>query len=582
MQKPGGGSTSRLPRVAAPLLLFLVVVGLYSPSLRNDFIYDDNQLIVDAPAPRSLGAMARVFVEPHWHNLPYYRPIARLSMVVQKALHGDRPAPYHLFNAVLMGIAAVLAYALLRLPVFEIPSALALVGAALFAVHPIASACVYPISSGRETLMPAVFIIASLSAFLRSGGGWRALALAMFAAALLSKEQALITPGLLVLADALGFSADPPGRRLGAWVRRYAPVVAIALAYLLARSLVFEGVGDYRIAVASRPMEPLLSVTYTLQTALMPFVELAYEPREEVWNSGWRRMIWPILVVLGAVAVYGSWPRVRTRVLFWSGWAVLSLLPTANLLRQQTRFAERYGFLSLLGIVAIASVLASTVWERPRTRRWLTGIGVALVVASAAISAHRVDSYANHVAFLEQWLRSDPEAPQPHFSLGGHYDRQGELARAAFHYRRALAVWPVHAKANRKLGVVLLKQGELELAAAHLERAVEIESDSQEAHHGLGVVYLKQGRLAAARTHFERAAAIDPDFARAHQMLGITLTREGRFEEALEHLGRALELRPGLGGIHGPMAVALSVLGREEEAEYHRRQAARERRGDAP
>ena len=133
-------------------------------------------------------------------NLPYYRPVTRLTLVAQKWMSGDVPWPFHLGNALLMGAAALLTYAILRLPQMGVAPWLALAAAALFALHPLASSCVYPISSGRETLLPSAWTLAAVYAFLRGGGGWRAAAMVAFAGALFSKEAGLVTPLLFVLA----------------------------------------------------------------------------------------------------------------------------------------------------------------------------------------------------------------------------------------------------------------------------------------------------------------------------------------------------------------------------------------------
>ncbi|MEO7652017.1 MAG: hypothetical protein ABIZ80_16255, partial [Bryobacteraceae bacterium] len=177
----------------APVILFLAVVFVYSPSLQNDFIYDDVEIILAHQAPRDAGEWARIFQERHFPNLPYYRPVTRLTLLAQKSLHGDVAMPFHAFNALLMGGAALLAYAILLLPVFAIPRVSALLASAMFALHPAASSCVYPISSGRETLLPAVWMLGAVYAYLR---GWRTVAMLAFAGALFSKEQAIMTPAL--------------------------------------------------------------------------------------------------------------------------------------------------------------------------------------------------------------------------------------------------------------------------------------------------------------------------------------------------------------------------------------------------
>ena len=105
-------------RFLVPGTLFVLILVLYAPSARHHFIYDDFTLIVGADRPRTAGEIVAVFTERHWPELPYYRPIARLSIRLQHYLHDREPAPFHLFNATLMALIAVLAYALLRQPSF--------------------------------------------------------------------------------------------------------------------------------------------------------------------------------------------------------------------------------------------------------------------------------------------------------------------------------------------------------------------------------------------------------------------------------------------------------------------------------
>lgn len=105
-----------------PVLIF--AFALYLPSVRNDFIYDDHQLILEQPTPQSVAEIFTVFGERHWYNLPYYRPLARLTMAAQKHLHDDKAVYFHLFNTFLIAATALMAFELLRLPVFGIkPSA---------------------------------------------------------------------------------------------------------------------------------------------------------------------------------------------------------------------------------------------------------------------------------------------------------------------------------------------------------------------------------------------------------------------------------------------------------------------------
>ena len=296
-RKPRAQSSSQGSRFSAaagrlwvPLLLFVVVVGVYLPSVGHGFLYDDYEVILSNAPLRSVQDLGRILTERHFLTLPYYRPVVRSSLLLQRSLHGDQPGPFHLFNACVAGLIALIAYALLRLPVFGLRPRWAVLAAAVFALHPVASSCVYPIASGRETLLPALFVLLALYCFLRSGTWWRVGAAVAFAFALFGKEQAVVTLAVFVLADALGLTSGAPGRSLHRWVVRYWPEAAIGALYFSIRHFLFAG-GEYRLGDLG---QFALSYLYALQVVTVPFWEMVYEPTARVWFSpGAWPSLWP-------------------------------------------------------------------------------------------------------------------------------------------------------------------------------------------------------------------------------------------------------------------------------------------------
>jgi tetratricopeptide (TPR) repeat protein len=573
-----------------PIVLFIIVVGVYAPSVRNDFVYDDIVLIVNQAPPRSAADIARVFTERHWGNLPYYRPIARLTMVLQKWAHGNEPGGYHVFNVALMGVAALLLYGLLRSAAFAVPRVPAAIGAALFALHPIAATTVYPICSGRETLLPAVFVIAAVYAYLRPGRLWYVAALGCFALALLSKEQAVITPGLFVAADVLGLSprsSPHPGRRRGVagWARHYAqiyaPVAGVLALYLLVRWGLFGGGVEHRVAAIGHPALPVWSMLYAMQTVVAPFIEEVYEPRLEVWLSPLRLLVALAVVVVWAVAAHRRWATVRRAVLFWGAWVLLTLLPTANLLRQEAPFAERYAFLALAGVVGAVLAVVSPAWEagkerwrvasgRPgsdsaigwaRWQSWFAGVGAAIVVLAAIVTVNRGRYYRDDVTFTRQWLRADPESAQANLYLGQLLLADGDLDGAASHMEAALRSFPAYADAEYHLGLLWQRRGDPVRAAEHLERALRIRPTYLEALNNVGLLLLEQGDLPAAANRLQRALDLDPGFAVAHFNLAMVRRREDKNGEAIQHLEAAVRLQPSYADARYWLAVMLEAQG---------------------
>ena len=555
------------------VILFAGVAAFYAHAVRYEFIYDDYRLIVNAPAPGSLGDFVGAFAEGHWEGLPYYRPVCRLTMVIQRSLHGLSPAPYHGLNALLMGVLAVVTWRLFRQPALAIRSGPALFGAVLVAVHPVASCTVYPICSGRETLMMAIFVVAAVTAFLKPGRLWYGLAMGMFALSLLCKEQAVIVPGLFVLADLLGLSPAAPKGEVCAWLRRYLAVGLILLAYLLLRWLLFHGSGQHRLAVLDRPEGPLLSFLYALQVTFTPFVQLVYEPSVGAWISEWRAIV--CLLVVGGTWFLTKhyWPGARKLVRFWLGWFVLALLPTANLLGQEASFAERYVLLSLVAVVGLAVMLASLQWEGFSARRVLAGCALLLLGVCGWISWQRGQYFSDAIRFHTQWVRMDPTSDRAQWNLGWALFEGGRSEEAIVHLEESIRLNPMGADAYNNLGAIYLRGGDPAKALPYFATAVRLEPDHAQAHNNLAMVLGPLGNVDEAIKHFETALRINPNYSEAHNNLGVVLARQNELDRAARHFEQALQLNPDNAQAHNNLGNVFELQGERARAVAHYRSA---------
>ena len=419
----------------------MVVVGIYLPSVSHGFLYDDYEVILSNAPLRSIEDLGRILTERHFLSLPYYRPVVRSSLLLQRTLHGDQPGPFHLFNAFVAGWIALVAYALLRLPVFGLRTRWAFLAAAVFALHPVASSCVYPIASGRETLLPALFVLLALYCFLRPGPRWRLAAAVFFALALFGKEQAVVTLAIFVLADGLGLTSAAPGLSLRRWLGRYWPEAAIGALYFSIRHFLFAG-GEYRLGDLG---QFALSYLYALQVVTVPFWELVYEPPAPVWFSPWRLAIGLAITGWALWWIRRSWPQVRAVTWFWLGWFLLTLLPTANLLDQEAPFAERYVFLSALSPIFLLAWILSNRENGGRQKRW-TGLAVAVLLLLATQTVARGAFFRDYEVFCRQWVKTDPKSLNAHNSLAVVLTMDGRLKEAGGHYEEALKLRPTTLK----------------------------------------------------------------------------------------------------------------------------------------
>jgi len=539
-------------RFLPPIIAAMVVAGVYAAgSWPNQFVYDDHEVIEKQFPIRHLNDLGRIFIEPHYLNFPYYRPLTRTTFALQRSGWGISPRAYHLFNAMVAGGVMLAAYALLRRPAFGIRRPAALIAASWLALHPAISECVYPAASGRETLLPALFILLATWAYLGRGIGWFCLAMLTFVAALLCKEQAAVLPGIFLLMDLLGLSERP--RSLTAWIGHYLPVAGIFIGYFFVRHFVF-GQSAMHLTILRHPLEPLKSLLYGLQTGVMPFMSLRYEPPFESWFD-WRLSAISCAAALALiVGVLLSGEGVRRAAIFWIGWFVLLQLPTAHVVEQEAAYSERYAAMAILALPAIAAAVLLDGAVRPKLRPAIAGFALFWTGVLGCVSFLRGAYYINDASFCIQWQNTSPNAAGPYDGFGRLAQERREWSTAIGEYQKALSIQGDDATAHNNLANLLAETGDFGGASRQYEWLLSHNSVGADPVATMTNYAQLLGEEAVDRhdpamrdrAHglLEQAIAIRPDYAQAHYILGIWNVAFGSREAAIRQFKIALHLRP--------------------------------------
>ncbi len=535
----------------APLLAMLLVAGIYAAaSWNNQFVYDDHEVIENLSPPQNLHDLAALFARPHYLNYIYYRPLTRITFALQR-LGGLNPRPYHLFNAILAGLVTGAAWLLLRRPQLRTAPAWAVIASILFGLHPAMSECVYPAASGRESLMPMLFILLSLWAYLHDGARWIVLAMLMFIAALLCKEQAAVLPGLFVLADVLWPRCEARHAQWKIRIALWTPVVLVMLGYFILRHIILRG-QSIHLSVQKHPLEPFAAMLYGIQTSVLPFLELRYEPPMRVWFN------WPMAIVSVAIFALLIWKCLRRGALlrrpmiFWIGWFVLLQLPTAHLLaEQEAPFSERYVALAALALAGMLGAIAGNLRSR-RAMELAYGLAPILLVTFALMTAYRGTFYASEREWIMQWIKADPDTVNGHVGLGRLMQLEKDDRGAAEQYRAVLQLDPTNRSALNNLGDILQRSGDFEGAAAHFKAALSADPADITAMIGMGDA-LSASALAnhddtardTARVWLEKAVQTSPTSATAHYHLGLWQEVFGDKSIARQEYEQSLRYAPG-------------------------------------
>ncbi len=135
-------------------------------------------------------------------------------------------------------------------------------------------------------------------------------------------------------------------------------------------------------------------------------------------------------------------------------------------------------------------------------------------------------------------------------------------ARAREAAEKALAIDPDYAYAHALLGsIAMYGENDLALAAKHYERALALDPTNLGVLGGAAAFLQNLGRLDEALALKEAIVRRDPVNVTALDTLGISQTWAGRYDAAIASYRTVLSLRPGRGLAHYGLGVALMLKG---------------------
>jgi tetratricopeptide (TPR) repeat protein len=593
MTRPG-----RLGFSLAPTI-FLITGAVFLPTLRGEFLnWDDSVNFVANPHYRGLG----------WSQLGWmltttlmghYIPVTWLTFGLNYALGGMDPWGYHLGNLVLHAANATLVYLVARRLLAaawsggsqdeHVTGAVVVSGAfaaLVWAIHPLRVESVAWITERRDVLCGLFFLVAVL-AYLKSlerpgdaRPAWRALSLAAFVGALLSKAAAMPLPVVLLLLDLY-----PLRRRDAGWrhlVLEKVPYAALAAATAVGALIALPrgtAVTSYEAygAAARIGMVAYSLVFYPIKFVAPIRLSPMYELPARVDLASW-----PFLPALSGVAAVTAALVLGCRR--WPGglaaWAysALMVLPVSGVVHAGSQLVnDRYSYLSGIGfaVLAAAGILGVVrLRERGRvsigTMAVVAGGGALIVLTLGLATRTQIEVWHDSETLWRWAVEMDPTCSLCHGNLGSAITATelglARLDEAESHLRRAIQLRPDNPIPHFNLGTLLAVRTRYGQAEAALRRYLELRPESPSGLGRLGLIYLVQGRLEEAVPLLERArgrpvgaptgsggAAPTPlahaiglvdDDPGALTLLGRALVEQGRPVDAVFALHRAIALAP--------------------------------------
>ncbi|QDV91496.1 TPR repeat-containing protein YrrB [Phycisphaerae bacterium RAS2] len=557
-RQPDESACDAAPRwvwVAAGLIA-VATLAAYLPAMQGGFIWDDDAHVT-APELRSTGGLLRI-----WFDIgatQQYYPLLHSAFWIQHKLWGDWPVGYHIVNALLHALSAVLVLFIVRrlLHTAQTPWAnpTAALAAAVFALHPVHVESVAWITELKNTLS-GVFYLSAMALYLRFDESrrakWHAFALMLFVCGLLTKTVTATLPAALlvilwwlrgrltlrrdVAPLLIWFALGAAAGLFTAWVEH---------------DLIGAKGEEFELSAMQRGLLAGRVVWFYLGKLFWPANLVFIYPRWDVNPSAPSQWLFSVALIVLVAALFLLRRRSRAplaALLFFIG-TLFPVLGFFNVYPFLFSFvADHFQYLASLGIIVF--ICAAIMRSVPaRASRFAFALPFVIPLALAMLTFRQCGLYADGQTLYRTTIDRNPACWMAHNNLGVEYKNAGRIDDALACYRRALALRPNYPEAWNNIGLALTELGDPRGAADAYQQALKLRPANPGVLSNLGTLLTRVGRHADAIARHEAALRLDPNDPQLHGNLGVSLQAAGRYADAVSHYHRSLESNPDQPGV---------------------------------
>ena len=466
-------------KIKAFCLILVLTLLSYSNSFRNQFVWDDEFLIVNNTLIRSFKEIPRMLSVELFHSYlvksNYYRPLQVLGYMSDYFFFKLNPAGFHMTNILLHILNSILVLALLNLLTKD--SFISLVGAILFSLHPAQVEAVTYIS-GRADLLLGIFLLSSLILYLKHSdytlpkrNYLYLVSLLLFLLSLLSKELALVLPFVLILSDFFNKKIQPV---------KYLPYFAIEIVYLVMRSTIINFTGrnlfSFKDTLIFSPIKLFKVIITYAKIVILPInLHIGRLLPESLSVGDIILLILFALVFIICVTIYNARKRVIYFGIAWF-WVVLFFQSNLFLRFFGVHTSEHFLYLPLIGFFLIIGFLLKRVYEKNKFLG--KAILINLIVFYGLLTFNQNMIWKDPISLYRWTLKNSNHNFTIHNNLGLEYEKRGLFQEAMEEFKVALQFDPNYINSLINLGNVYFKLGLYKEAQEQYLKAFQLEPNS--------------------------------------------------------------------------------------------------------
>ena len=596
-------------------LLYLVVAIVsflvYYNALNNDFVFDDESVVQNNLSIQKLSNIPKFFTaEEGFHKVigRYYRPVVSSLYAIDYAVWGMQPFGFHLTNVIIHVIASLLLLMVLMKLFGDYKNGLlaALIGALIFAVHPIHTEAVSWVS-GRTDSLATLFFLLSFLFYVKyseedNNKKFLWVSLIAYFVGLLSKEMIVTMPVLLFLYDFF-FK-----KRTIDWFKKnlmpYVLFIVLTIVFVGIRYVVLKDVVD-RTTYMYFYGEDTATVIFTMLKTVPVYFKLLIFPLNLLYHYNGvlpdSHSIGDVKVILSAlfvvtmlvvsVSLYKKYNEVSFSILFF----FVSLLPVMNIIPTMNFIAERFLYLSSFALSVLISYVVVK-YMNDKNKQILVVFFLLITLVFGYLTFVRNTEWKNNETL---YMTADgKDGSVLLVNAGNMYANKKNYNEAEKRYRRAIEIRDNSVLAHHNLGLIFLLKGNLDSAEIKFKKGISIDSLAPDGYFQMSNIYQQKGMIPEAISALEKLQKIVPNYRESKSILDMLKSnpggvqnnipdavnnqqailekrsfqyyQEGKFEEAIKDLNDAIKLNPGAqSGYLNNIAMCYIGLNKDDKAKEY-------------
>ncbi len=584
--------------------------------------------------------MTYVIDYPHLGNIGHfwtsisdgYIPVTYTWWSLALNFFGKNPAAFHFLNILFHILTTFVVYLLLKslleyffssqkeiirkcelminsnnnLYSFDLVAGLALMGALLFAVHPLQVETVCWVTSLKD-VSAGFFSCLALFCFvnyrLKNRNFFYLFGLSSFLLAMLSKPTAVSVLPMILILDFIIFK-----KTARSTIILLIPWVLIALPILALNAFSQDKlVSLYQAPWISRPFIALDAMGFYLYKLFFPVTLLpdyGRSPRNLISNG---LIYWTWIPVAGLIVASLMVVR-RNRLaipslhhsktkspgpplkkgesiqnsnipplhflavgffLFLAGILTVSgLIPFAA--QNNSTVYDRYVYLSMIGAaLAFCFVLAGI--RKHKIPALIIGFGLLAVLGYKSMVQSRI--WKNDFRLWSYTLSHKPNSAVALINLGRQYSAKGDTDRALRLYKKAVEIAPFDPDAQNNLGSMMAKTGNMNAAELHYMEAVRLNPRLRTAHENLMRIYMLKRDWNNARYSINALLNLNSRHIGANLNQAEIYLHKQQFEKCISHLNDMKKWVRNNPDIENFLGVSYAGIGDNAAAQSHFKKA---------